>query len=151
MALLKQFSRCCNVKILKNNPIRNYSFFGAIQSLADTQASFFKALSESAPVGHFQHFLVTVHDYSGLPWWATIIGTTVALRTVITVPLAIHQQYTVAKIENLNVEMAEIAEELKREMAVAIPMYKWDEKTAKYQYKRSVAIQEYLPDLNFYE
>lgn len=128
--------------LFKNAPsatqVRNLSVYGAVQSLADTQQALFKALSESAPVGHFQNFLLTVHDYTGLPWWATIIGTTVALRSLITLPLAIHQHYVVAKLENLNMEMAVIAKELNAEMAVAIPMYKWDEKTAKYHYRRSV-------------
>lgn len=151
-----RFTHClrCNLKVrltpnsnktFRNAPsfIRNVSFYGAVQSLSETQASFFKTLSESAPVGHFQNFLLTVHDYTGLPWWATIIGTTIALRTVITLPLAIHQHYIVAKIENLNLEMVDIVEELKREMAVAIRMYNWDEKTAKYHYKRAVIKQTF--------
>lgn len=118
--------------------MRHFSFYGAVQSLAETQAAFFKTLSESAPVGHFQNMLLTVHDYTGLPWWVTIVGTTVALRTAITLPLAIHQHYIVAKLENLNLEMAEIVEELKREMAVAVKMFKWDEKTARRHYQRAV-------------
>lgn len=124
-----------------HNAPRNFSFYGAIQSLVETQASFFKTLSESAPVGHFQNMLLTVHDFTGLPWWATIIGTTVALRTAITLPLAIHQNYIVAKIENLNLEMVEIVDELKKEMIVAVKLYKWDEKTANRHFKRSVIQQ----------
>lgn len=137
-------------KVINNNSllVRNFSFYGAVQSLAETQASFFKTLSESAPVGHFQNMLLTVHDYTGLPWWATIVGTTVALRTAITLPLAIHQHYIVAKVENLNLEMREIVEELKREMAVAIRMYKWDEKTAQRHYKRSV-INKIICEIQF--
>lgn len=131
-----------NARLVCNENARNYSFYGAIQSLAETQSSIFKTLSESAPVGHFQNFLVTVHDYSGLPWWATIIGTPVALRTAITLPLAIHQHYILAKLENLNKEMVDIVSELKKEMAVAIQMYKWDERTAKYHYKSSVTTMQ---------
>lgn len=142
LRLTRSLGHCCynpkvRLTVVKNAP-RNFSFYSAIQSLAETQASFFKTLSESAPVGHFQNMLLTVHDYTGLPWWATIIGTTVVLRSAITLPLAIHQHYILAKVENLNMEMVEISEELKKEMAVAIPLYKWDEKTAKMHYRRSV-------------
>lgn len=141
MTSLRCLTRClkCHPKVrLSPHNNRNFSFYGAVQSLAETQAAFFKTLSESAPVGHFQNMLLNVHEYSGLPWWVTIVGTTVALRTAITLPLAIHQHYILAKVENLNVEMGEIVGELKKEMAVAVALYKWDERTAKRHYRRAV-------------
>lgn len=139
MTSLRCLTRCltkCHSKV-RLSP-RNFSLYGAVQSLAATQATFFKTLSESAPVGHFQHMLLSVHEYSGLPWWVTIVGSTIALRAAITLPLAIHQHYILAKVENLNVEMGEIVGELKKEMAVAVALYKWDEKTAKMHYRRAV-------------
>lgn len=66
--------------------------------------------------------------------------TTVLLRTSITVPLALYQQYIVAKLENLRLEMPEIVKELKHETAVAVKLFNWDERTARIQYNKSVGV-----------
>lgn len=50
-------------------------------------------LSQSSWVANTQHLVETVHDYTHLPWWATIIVTTVSLRLAITLPLAAYQVY----------------------------------------------------------
>lgn len=51
----------------------------------------FMWLSESAPVGYAEDFLLFVHNSTGIPWWTTIVLTTVFLRTVVTLPLAVYQ------------------------------------------------------------
>lgn len=48
-------------------------------------------LSESKPVLTLQEFLVNFHEISGLPWWGTIVLTSVMLRSAITFPLAVYQ------------------------------------------------------------
>lgn len=120
---------------------RQFSVPSSVESLARNQTGLFKWLSESTPVEYAQKLLLTVHDVSGLPWWATIVCTTVLLRTCITVPLAVYQYYILAKLENLKLEMPGIAEELKKETAVAIKMYNWDERTTKAMYNRSIRKQ----------
>ncbi|KAK5640170.1 hypothetical protein RI129_010981 [Pyrocoelia pectoralis] len=102
------------------------------------QSGIFRIISESTPVEYLQKFVINVHDTTGLPWWATIVCTTVFLRSTITVPLALYQHYILAKVHNTQKELIEISKELKKEVAVAIKLYDWDEKTAKYNYKRSV-------------
>lgn len=119
---------------------RPFSLQSSIQSLIQTQTGIFKSMSESAPVDFFKTCLVTLHDTSGMPWWATIICTTVALRTIITLPLAIYQNYILAKFENLHLEMPDIIKELKKETGIAIKMFNWDERTAKLHYKHAVCI-----------
>lgn len=52
-------------------------------------------LSQSSWVMNTQHLLETVHDYTHLPWWATIVVTTVSLRLAITLPLAAYQVFIV--------------------------------------------------------
>nr|CAH7739754.1 unnamed protein product [Callosobruchus chinensis] len=120
---------------------RQNSLQASVESLAKTQTGIFKTLSESTPVEYVQKFLLTFHDTTGLPWWATIICTTVLLRTCVTLPLAAYQYYILAKIENLKGEMSEIVEELKKETTMAVKMYKWDEKTARSAYNRSLRKQ----------
>lgn len=137
-----------------NNCQRHFSVQTTVESLAKSQAGFFKWLSESTPVEYTQHFLLSVHDMTGLPWWATIICATVLLRTTVTLPLAIYQYYILAKLENIKLEMPAIAKEMQKEMAIAIKMYKWDERTARVTYNSSVCcnwtcIEVYL-NLIFY-
>lgn len=119
---------------------RPFSLQSSIESLIRTQTGIFKSISESAPVDLFQTCMVTIHDTAGLPWWATIICTTIALRTIITLPLAMYQNYILAKFENLHLEMPDIVKELRKETAVAIKMFNWDDKTAKLHYNRAVSI-----------
>lgn len=120
------------------NP-RNFSTQApAFESTLQKQTGIFQSISESAPVEYLQNFLVYVHDQFGMPWWATIITTTILFRSCITVPFAIYQQNILAKVENITAEMPAIAKELQKETTLAVRLYKWDEKTAKYQYKRSV-------------
>ncbi|XP_063931071.1 cytochrome c oxidase assembly protein COX18, mitochondrial-like isoform X2 [Zophobas morio] len=63
------------------------------------------------------------------------------LRSCITVPFAIYQNYILAKLEYVKIEMDDIAKELKKETAVAVKMYNWDEKTARISFKRSIRKQ----------
>ncbi|CAG9864458.1 unnamed protein product [Phyllotreta striolata] len=120
---------------------RTFSLQNTIESIAKTQTGIFKSISESTPVEYCQNVLVTVHDYSGLPWWATIICTTVLARGFVTLPLAIYQNYILAKLENLKLEMPAIANELRKETSMAVKLYKWDEKQARAVFNRSIRKQ----------
>lgn len=127
-----------NSSLLSENYQRQFSFHTSVESLLKTQTGIFKWLSECTLVEYSQNFLLSVHEYSGLPWWASIICTTILLRTTVTLPLAVYQHYILAKLEKIKLELPIIAEEMKKEMAVAIRLYNWDEKTAKITYNRSV-------------
>lgn len=59
----------------------------------------YMSLSQSGAVMKTQQLIENVHDFTHLPWWATIIVTTISLRLVITLPLAAYQ---VDYIENVN-------------------------------------------------
>lgn len=117
---------------------RSFSLQSVIDSVARSQSGFFKTLSESTPVEYCQKFLINVHDVTGLPWWASIICSTVMLRSSITLPLAVYQNYIIAKLEMIKLEMDDIAKELKKETSIAVKMYNWDERTARITFKRSV-------------
>uniref|UniRef100_V5HCK0 Membrane insertase YidC/Oxa/ALB C-terminal domain-containing protein n=2 Tax=Ixodes ricinus TaxID=34613 RepID=V5HCK0_IXORI len=99
------------------------------------------ALSRSAPVAYAQEFLETVHMNSGLSWCTTIVATSLALRIVVTLPLAVYQSHIIARLANLDKEIAQIAHELRGETARAVRMYNLDEKQAKYLYRRSLKKQ----------
>ncbi|KAK9506433.1 hypothetical protein O3M35_008375 [Rhynocoris fuscipes] len=97
----------------------------------------YKWIAESTPVEYTQNFLISIHDFSGLPWWATIVGTTLALRCVITLPLSIYQTLILAKVENIAlVEMPELSKDIRKEVAKLALENNWDEKRTQKTYKR---------------
>lgn len=111
-------------------PVRTFS----LQTWAQT-------LSQSTPVAYAQDLLDAVHSASGLSWGSTIVATSLALRVVITLPLSVYQHHVLARFANLDREMADIAQELKRETAQAVRMFNLNEKQAFYLYKRSLKKQ----------
>lgn len=108
-------------------------------SYSSTIANIWQSISSSTPVSYFQEGLIQMHEITGLPWWGTIICSTVLLRTAVTLPLAIFQNKTIARIELISLEMPDIAKELKRETAVAIKKFNWTEQQARVTYQRSVS------------
>lgn len=56
-----------------------------------TFPSWFMALSNSTPVAYAQQFIISFHEFTGTPWWATIMLSAVALRLVVTLPLTVFQ------------------------------------------------------------
>lgn len=90
------------------------------------------------PIGAASQILETVHDTTGLPWWATIALTTVGLRSVITLPLAIYGQRIMAKLEAQQPELKEKASILLKEVAHAKKHRGWTQKEAEVQFKMNV-------------
>jgi mitochondrial inner membrane protein COX18 len=121
-------------KTLSQSTTRNFSY-------EKTVAEIFQTISNSTPVEYIQHGLLQLHDTTGLPWWATIVLSTVMLRTCITMPLAIYQNKILARVENLSLEMPAIVKELKQETAYAMKKFNWTEKQARILYNRSLKKQ----------
>lgn len=61
-------------------------------------SGWYEALASSAPVQSAEEVLLGVHTATGLPWWGSILLTTVALRGSVTLPLAAYQHYILAKV-----------------------------------------------------
>lgn len=115
----------------KSQPIRHSSSFTeSIQHL-------WRSISESAPVAFTQDALVTFHDMSGLPWYATVITSTILLRGAITLPLAIYQHRIMGRLEQISAEFPPIIEELKRETGVAIKKFGLTEAQARALFMQS--------------
>lgn len=115
-------------------PVRHYSmesFFGGIYS----------SISNSTCVHICQQNLINFHDYTGLPWWATIIVTTILYRTAITFPLAVYTNKISVRLEQINAEMPAIEEELKAETAKAKHLYKLSDRDTQRLYRRNVQLQ----------
>ena len=106
----------------------------ASQSFADKYLS-----PDFLPIRCAQQFLENVHDVTGLPWWASIAISTFALRTVVTLPLAVFSARVMNRVELLQPEIQQLSSELKGEVASAIKHYKWDQTLANHHYKRNVS------------
>ncbi|SPP85381.1 cytochrome c oxidase assembly protein COX18, mitochondrial [Drosophila guanche] len=110
-------------------------------SNASGLVGFWQTLSNSTPVAYMQDALIQIHDYSGLPWWSSIVLSTFLFRGVVTLPLTIYQHKITARIERLALEMPAIVEELKREAAMAKQKFKWSDKQTTAVYRRSIKKQ----------
>ncbi|OBS80192.1 hypothetical protein A6R68_21605 [Neotoma lepida] len=65
---------------------------------AAAPGGWYEALAASAPVRAAEEVLLGSQAATGLPWWGSILLSTVALRGAVTLPLAAYQHYILAKI-----------------------------------------------------
>lgn len=103
--------------------------------------NFWDSVSNSPPVHFMQDSLTQLHDVSGLPWWSSIIVSTIIIRGAITFPLAVHQAKNLTKFEKVTEEMPALVKELKVETAHAMKKFKWNEKQARIMYNHSLKKQ----------
>lgn len=99
---------------------------------------FYVALAQSTPVQTAQSLLLDLHQW--LPWWLVIPMATLAVRSLVVLPLAVHQAQVVSRLAAVNAEMARLAPELNKEVAVAKKMFEWDEQQAKKVFKIQVGM-----------
>lgn len=118
-------------------PSRRISMDGFVKWQEQTYAS----ISSSTPVHFMQDGLLYFHDVTGMTWWATIVTATVLIRTLMTLPLAVYQNYILAKVENISLELKDLVNELKKETTIAKKAYKLTDKQAVILYKRSLKKQ----------
>ncbi|XP_036270117.1 cytochrome c oxidase assembly protein COX18, mitochondrial isoform X2 [Pipistrellus kuhlii] len=98
----------------------------------------YEALAASAPVRGAEDMLLAAHGVTGLPWWGSILLTTVALRGAVTLPLAAYQHYILAKVENLKPEIQNIAQHLNHEVAVRAKQLGWSKRVARFTYLKNM-------------
>nr|XP_008969897.2 cytochrome c oxidase assembly protein COX18, mitochondrial isoform X5 [Pan paniscus] len=100
--------------------------------------SWYEALAASSPVRVAEEVLLGVHAATGLPWWGSILLSTVALRGAVTLPLAAYQHYILAKVENLQPEIKTIARHLNQEVAVRANQLGWSKRDARLTYLKNM-------------
>ncbi|XP_064091224.1 cytochrome c oxidase assembly protein COX18, mitochondrial-like isoform X2 [Macrobrachium nipponense] len=109
-----------------------------LESLTIFQASWFQSLAESRFVEGLMSGLQVIHDSLHIPWWSSIIISTIMLRGLLTFPLAVYQNYILSKVENLKGELDVLAKELGRETALATKKFGWTQTHARYMFHRSL-------------
>ncbi|XP_040903990.1 cytochrome c oxidase assembly protein COX18, mitochondrial isoform X2 [Toxotes jaculatrix] len=136
-------SVCC-----LRSPVRTASGVGGDAGGAGA-SGWYGGLADSAPVHLCEHFLVTVQQVSGLPWWLSITVATLSVRTFITLPLAAYQLLIVSKVEALQAEISELAKRLRYEVSVRGRERGWTDKQSRFQFQknlRRVVSQLYVRD-----
>ncbi|XP_062331816.1 cytochrome c oxidase assembly protein COX18, mitochondrial [Osmerus eperlanus] len=98
----------------------------------------YESLTDSTAVHLTEQLLISTHQATGLPWWATIVCTTLALRTAITLPLGAYQMVILSKVEALQAEIAELAKRLHYEVSVRASQRGWTERDCRYQFKKNL-------------
>lgn len=61
-------------------------------------SGWYSSLAESGPVRLCEQYLTGVQQLTELPWWLSIIVSTVMVRTLVTLPLAAYQLLIMAKV-----------------------------------------------------
>ncbi len=74
-----------------------------------TEPSGYEYILASRPVHLAQTVFEQCHNLTGLPWWGTIILTTVGMRLILTLPLAVYSKHIAAKVEKLQPEIQTLA------------------------------------------
>nr|XP_017535861.2 cytochrome c oxidase assembly protein COX18, mitochondrial isoform X1 [Manis javanica] len=100
--------------------------------------SWYEALATSVPVQGTEQMLLCAHTVTGLPWWGSILLTTVALRGAVTLPLAAYQHYILAKVENLQPEIKNMSRHLNQEVAIRADQLGWSKKVARLTYLKNM-------------
>ncbi|XP_070544946.1 cytochrome c oxidase assembly protein COX18, mitochondrial-like [Ptychodera flava] len=83
-------------------------------------------------------FVDYIHLSSNLPWWLTIIASTVAMRTLLHLPLGIMTQRVRAKMENIQPKINGHVEVLRQNLEIEAKEKKWRESYKAKEYEKGV-------------
>ncbi|CAH2262843.1 jg9217 [Pararge aegeria aegeria] len=122
-------------------PIGNHERSISIDGIVKWQEQTYNSIANSSLVNCMQDGLLYFHETTGLTWSVTIITSTILIRALMTLPLTIYQNYILAKVENIGLELKDMVNELKKETAVARKMYNLSDKQTVLIFKRSLKKQ----------
>ncbi|XP_050680031.1 cytochrome c oxidase assembly protein COX18, mitochondrial [Leptidea sinapis] len=113
----------------------------SMDSIVKWQEQTYMSIANSTAVNVMQDGLLYFHDATGFSWCTTIVASTILVRTLMTVPLSIYQNYILAKVENISFELKELGNELKKETAAAKKMLNLTDKQAAILFRHSIKKQ----------
>eukprot|EP01018_Ginkgo_biloba_P013908 Gb_35664 [translate_table: standard] len=88
----------------------------SVDAVVQTQAMSEVAIAaaDSAyPVAALQYVIEAVHVHSGLPWWASIVATTLLIRSL-TVPILISQLKATSRLTMMRPQLEEVTQQMKQ-------------------------------------
>ncbi|XP_051160320.1 cytochrome c oxidase assembly protein COX18, mitochondrial-like [Leptopilina boulardi] len=118
------------------NEVSNSGFIthkeGLILSLKD--------ISESPLVNYCQEYLQFLHNYTGLPWWATIVLSSVILKTIFYFPLSLQQRRCLIALDNVQQKFNISMELIKEEIKISMKKFGWPMDFAKSRYQDMIKV-----------
>lgn len=93
---------------------------------------------DTSAIQTIEKLLISFHDFTGLPWWASILGCTIILRLCLMTPLYIIQTKNTMKYQRYLVLFKEVHEKLATEVKEKAAANKWDESMANQQFISSL-------------
>lgn len=107
------------------------------KSFTAIAADIYANISQSSAVATLQNALISYHDFTGLPWWATIITYTICLRLV-TFPFVVYTHKIKARLDNImNNELPAIGQSLQASVSRAKHTFKLSDRKATVIYRGS--------------
>ncbi|XP_014218872.1 mitochondrial inner membrane protein COX18-like [Copidosoma floridanum] len=103
---------------------------------------FLVEFAQSKSVVFVQDILVLLHQEMGLPWWATIILSTILIRTTLILPLAVNQMRNKAKLQRMENDMNDYKKKLKTEYKEYKRHYGWPDELFAQKYTYHVNLKE---------
>ncbi|KAI9005440.1 60Kd inner membrane protein-domain-containing protein [Phycomyces nitens] len=127
------------VPIISNKPDKNPSLLLMTQPLLTMNPTVPTDVALPSVLAANEAILNAIH-HAGLPWWMTIVGATIALRTSMTLPIAIYQQRSMSRMIELAPMVQSWAETLKVSVARESRELGYDnyQKELKKQYRKKV-------------
>lgn len=80
------------------------------------------------PTEKCYELLEYIRDSAGMPWWLTILATTILFRGAIVFPFAVWQQIIFARIENAQPMINAYVEQIKQQLAILAKEKGWSQR-----------------------
>ncbi|XP_007495722.2 cytochrome c oxidase assembly protein COX18, mitochondrial [Monodelphis domestica] len=145
-----------NCTLRRGEPVDSPGFLLPVSACAYGAAAgpagaggWYETLAASAPAHWAEAMFLGAQGATGLPWWASIVVTTAALRSAVTLPLAVYQHYILAKVENLQPEIKIIAKNLNYDIAFRAKQLGWSKRVTRLTYlnnMRRIVSELYIRD-----
>nr|XP_054773858.1 cytochrome c oxidase assembly protein COX18, mitochondrial-like [Lytechinus pictus] len=115
----------------KPSPVNLFPLYTSTRSFGITISGGEEATSSiyvPTPTEKCYELLEYIHDNAGLPWWLTILATTILLRGVVVFPFAVWQQMIFARIENAQPMINAYVEQIKQQLAILAKEKGWSQR-----------------------
>jgi len=132
------FNRTTNVVNL--NHARSKIFFQTNVRRVSTFESMYAKMISLPVVHHIEDTLSSIHDFTGFPWWCTIVLSTGLFRLILTLPAHVTQQKVMSKRFLMSEEIKEkLLPSLQRATNEHVMRSGWSKEKATKEYRRVAA------------
>ena len=125
-------------RIILRNSLRNHRIQNVTQKRNISFTNWVDACDKSAPVEFAMRHLMDFHEVFHIPWWSEIVIVTLGLRAIVTFPLIINQRKIFQRFNDLQPEIQELSESLKKRIMLDVRAMGGDSLQFKRVYRKTV-------------